>query len=750
MIAIPVPLTVPSVQWRIEDAPSARQGFLNMRSPMISILSAALVVALGVAAPALAAGRTDPADLPQNAGEWPSYGRDYSEQRYSPLKQVTADNVSQLGLAWFGDLAERGGSYETTPVVVDGRIFVTSPWSKVYAFDAKTGKRLWKYDPHVPGEYAVKLCCGIVNRGVATWKGKVVWGTLDGRLIEVDAKTGKKIWEIQATDPKKWLSITGAPRIADGRIFIGEAGSEFEERGYLAAYSAATGKELWRWWSVPGNPAKGFEQPELAMAAKTWGGEWWKTGGGGTPWDGITYDPTTDYVIIGTGNGAPWPSEDRSPGSGDNLFTASVVALQAKTGKYVWHYQETPAESFDYDSTAQLTTADLVIDGKKRHVVMHAPKNGIFYVLDARTGQFISGHPFVPSVNWMSGFEPGGRPILNPEANYAKTGKGFYLVGFQSHVWNPMSFNPNTGLVYLPTNYGSYPYVAELGAKMGNQLLGINIRKRPEGPAPKLEGPRSYLQAWDPVHQKQAWIQTEGTSRAGTMTTAGNLVFQGTAQGHFNAYRADTGAKLWSVDTQANITGGPASYAIDGVQYVAVVAAGQGGFGGGGYWAPNYARVLVYKLGGSVQLPAKVAYTPPPLNPPANFGSAAELAQGEHQYTTHCAGCHGNNAPGGRQVSSLFPDLRYAGALWSADAFKAIVIGGALQENGMVSFRKDLTDKDAEAIRSYVVSTANEAKNAPPPPPFGGRGGRGGPGGPPPAAGGAGAPAANPAPALHQ
>ncbi len=723
-----------------------------MRSPMISVLFATLAVAAGLAScvdspsGGGASAAADPADQPQNAGQWLSYGRDYSEQRFSPLKQINAGNVSQLSLAWFGDLAERGGSYETTPLVSDGRIYVTSPWSKVYAFDAKTGKRLWKYDPHVPGEYAVKLCCGIVNRGVGIWKGKIIWGTLDGRLIAADAKTGAKVWEIQATDPKKWYSITGAPRIADGRIFIGEAGSEFEERGYLACYSADTGKELWRWWSVPGDPSKGFEQPELAMAAKTWGGDWWKTGGGGTPWDGITYDPNTGYVYIGTGNGAPWPAEDRSPGHGDNLFTASVVAIDAKTGHYVWHYQETPSESFDFDSTAQITTADLVINGEKKHVVMHAPKNGIFYVLDAKTGKFISGKPFVPQVNWMSGFDANGRPILNPEANYAKTGKGFNLVGFQSHVWNPMSFNPDTGLVYLPTNYGTYPYVAELGAKMGNQLLGINIRKRPEAPAPKLEGPRSYLVAWDPVNQKEAWRQVEGTSRAGTMTTAGNLVFQGNAQHNFNAYRADTGEKVWTTDVQAGITGGPASYAIDGEQYVAVVAAGQSGFGGG-YWAPNYARLLVFKLGGSVQLPEKVAYTAPPLNPPADFGDAAQRELGEHQYTAHCAGCHGNNQAGGRAVSSLFPDLRYAGALWSPDAFNAIVLGGALQDNGMVSFKKDLTPKDTDAIRAYVVSTANVAKNAPPAAPPG----PGGPGGPPRAPAAA-APAATPppAPALHQ
>jgi len=714
-----------------------------MRSQIIATLGAAtLAVLAGRAAPAYAAGSAIPAvdakrlraaDAPENDGQWLMYGRDYNEQRYSPLKEINADNVSRLKLEWYADLSEKGGVYETTPIAVDGRVFVTSPWSKVYAFDAKTGKRLWKYDPRVPGEYAVKLCCGIVNRGVAVWKGKVIWGTLDGRLIAVDAASGQKVWEVQATDPKKWLSITGAPRIADGRIFIGEAGAEFEERGYLAAYDADTGKELWRWWTVPGDPSKPFEQPELKMAAKTWGGEWWKVGGGGTPWDGITYDPVTGYVYIGTANGAPWPSEVRSPGSEDNLFTASIVAVDAKTGKYVWHYQETPAESFDFDSTAQISTADLVIDGKKRHVLMHAPKNGVFYVLDAKSGKVLSANLFIPTANWLTGFDKNFRPILNPDANYGKTGKGWWLVGFQSHVWYPMSFNPGTGLVYLPTNYGSYGYVAEAGAKMGNQLLSIRVDKRPEGAPPKLEGAGNYLVAWDPVKQKAAWTQREGSGRSGTMTTAGNLVFQGTNPHNFTAFRADTGEKLWTADAQAQVVGGSASYAVDGEQYVAVVAAGQGFFGGGGYWAPNYARLLVYKLDGKATLPPTQPYTAPPLNPPAEFGDAAQLTKGEAQYNAHCASCHGNNT---QRVSSLFPDLRYAGALWAADAFKAIVIDGGLQDNGMVSFKKDLTLEDAEAIRAYVVHLANQLKSNPPAP-FGGF-----PGGPPAAA-----PAPPPAPA---
>jgi quinohemoprotein ethanol dehydrogenase len=653
------------------------------------------------------------AGSPGDAGEWASHGRDYSEQRHSPLKQITAENASQLGLAWYGDLAERGGSYETTPAVADGRIFVTSPWSKVYAFDAKTGKPLWKYDPKVPGEYAVKLCCGIVNRGVAFWKGRVIWGTLDGRLVAVDAKSGRKVWEKQITDPALTLSITGAPRIADGRIFMGQAGSEFHQRGYIAAYDVRNGKELWRWWTVPGDPSKGFEQPELEWAAKTWNGEWWKTGGGGTTWDAITYDPVTDLVYVGTGNGAPWPAEIRSPGGGDNLFTSSIVAVEAKTGKYRWHYQATPQDSFDFDNTQQIVTSDLVIDGVKKHVLMQASKNGVFYVIEGATGKVLSAKLYVPTANWMTGFDANFRPILNPEANYGKIGKGFHVVPSAggAHSWHPMAFSPDTGLMYIPTNYGSFPLVAEAGAKMGNQLLSINVAKRPNDPPPKLEKAGSYLLAWDPVNMKEVWQQPQGSSRAGVMTTAGNLVFQGSSPRSFSAFRADTGERVWTTETQANIVGGSVSYEVGGEQYVAVVAAGQGGFGGS-YWAPNHARLLVYKLGGKAVLPSAEVYTPPLLNPPEPFGDDALIAQGQAKYNAHCATCHGNDG----RVSSVFPDLRYAGALWSADAFKGIVIDGAFEPNGMVSFRKVLQPQDAEAIRAYVVRLAQQAKNAPPGP----------------------------------
>jgi len=706
-----------------------------MRKPTKFVLPAmALVLAAGLAGPGLAQVDTARiADASGNPGQWLSHGRDYSEQRHSPLSQINADNIDQLGLAWFGDLTERGGSYETTPVVVDGRIFITAPWSKVYAFDAKSGEQLWKYDPQIPGDWAVKLCCGIVNRGVAAWQDMIIWGTLDGRLVAVKAATGEKVWEKQVTDREEWHSITGAPRIANGIIFMGEAGSEFHMRGYMAAYDVRNGDELWRWWAVPGNPELGFEQPELEWAAETWNGTWWEFGGGGTPWDAITYDPVTDLVYIGTGNGAPWPAEVRSPGGGDNLFTASIVALDAKTGQYRWHYQTTPEDSWDFDNTQQLVTADLMINGRMRHVVMQAPKNGVFYVLDAQTGEVLSADLYVPTANWMFGFDSNYRPILNPEANYGKTDRGFHVVPSAggAHSWHPMAFNPDTGLMYIPTSYSSFPLVAEAGARMGNQLLSINVGRRPEDPAPVLEGGGSYLLAWDPVKREAAWEQRMGSARAGVMSTSGNLVFQANGQ-NFQAFRADNGEPVWSAATQSGIVGGAASYEVDGEQYVAVVA-GQGGRGG--YWAPNYARLLVYKLGGTAMLPEQVSVSAPVLNPPANFGDAGLLARGESHYNANCASCHGNNG----RVTSLFPDLRYAAALNSAELFKAIVIDGVLRNNGMVAFGDALSVQDAEAVRAYVVSLANQEKDNPTPV------GGGGPGGaaPPPAA----APAA---PAVHQ
>ncbi|HEU4624687.1 MAG TPA: PQQ-dependent dehydrogenase, methanol/ethanol family [Steroidobacteraceae bacterium] len=663
---------------------------------------------------------TSPTDVNKGASankitEWALHGGDYSEQRYSPLKQITAENVSQLGLAWYADLSERG-QWQSTPIVVDGRIYVTTPWSKVYAFEATTGKFLWKYDPKVPRELAAtSLCCNNSNRGATFWKGKIIWGTLDGRLIAVDAKNGTKVWEAQTTDPKNAMSITGAPRVGNGMVFIGQGGGEYHQRGYLSAWDADTGKFLWKFYTVPGNPADGPDgaasDDVMPMAAKTWHGEWWKTGGGGTPWDGILYDPQTDLVIFGTGNGAPWPSEVRSPGGGDNLFIASIVALDAKTGHYRWHYQAVPAENFDFDNTSPLTTADLVINGEKKHVVMQVPKDGLFYVIEAATGKVISARLVVPFANWLTGFDKANnwRPILNPEANIGVTQKGWYVVPFQTHVWYPQSFNPNTGLMYFGVRYATFGMVAEAGAKMGNQLLSINVAKRPEVPPPHLEGTGVWLTAWDPVNQKEVWRSTEGVANSGTMTTAGDLVFQGTAPHNFTAFRADTGEKLWSVDAGATISAGSITYEIDGVQYLAVVA--------GGPRAASANRLLVYKLGGTVELPPTPPATLPVLNPPEEFGTPEQLALGKEKYTQNCTICH----EAGRFAGG-FPDLRYTPHLHSAESFRAVVLDGVLTENGMLSFKKTLSPQDVEAIRAHLVRLAHDLQKHPEPAfPFGPR-----------------------------
>jgi alcohol dehydrogenase (cytochrome c)/quinohemoprotein ethanol dehydrogenase len=652
------------------------------------------------------------ASEPANAGQWMSHGRDYSEQRFSPLTRVGTGNVAQLGLAWYADFDTRRGQ-ESTPLVVDGVLYVTTAWSKLHAFDARTGKELWKYDPKVPGEWAVNACCDVVNRGVAAWNGKVYLATIDARLIALDAATGAVVWDVLTIEPGQPYSITGAPRVAKGKVLIGQGGSEFSMRGYVSAYDAETGKLDWRWYVAPGDPAKGFENPQMEAAAKTWNGQWWKTGGGGAPWDSIIYDPATNYVLVGTGNGAPWPAEIRSPGGGDHLYLSSIVALDLDTGNYVWHYQETPNESWDYDSTSQLFTADLTLAGAPRHVVMHAPKNGFFYMLDAKSGELLSAEPYVPGINWAKGIDrKTGRPIVNPEANYGKTGKGALVSPYYggAHNWQPLSFSPATGLVYIPANQSSYAFVATprddnpMGQKLsisfaGNQDFMARLKQKPVS-----EG---FLLAWDPVKQKEAWRAPLGTGRSGgTLATAGGLVFAGNSLNEFAAYRADNGQKLWHADTQTGTMAGPVTYEVDGEQYVAVVA----GFREtGNYYAPNYSRLLVYKLGGQQQLPAPVPFPEPVLNPPPAFGTTAQRAQGRDIYGTLCSTCHGSDG----LSRGMFPDLRYSGALASAEAFSAIVLDGALKANGMVSFRAAVSPEEAEAVRAWLVDRAQAAKAAP-------------------------------------
>ena len=655
------------------------------------------------------------ANEPANAGQWMSYGRDYAEQRFSPLKSINTDTVKNLGLAWFADFDTHRGQ-ESTPIVVDGVIYVTTAWSKIYAYEAKTGKQLWQFDPKVPGEWAVNACCDVVNRGVAAWNGKVYIGTIDGRLIAVDAATGKPVWDVYTIERGKPYAITGAPRVVKGLVLIGQGGAEFSARGYISAYDAETGKMAWRWYTVPGDPKGPFENPQMEMAAKTWSGDWWKTGGGGTVWDAITYDPKTDLLFVGVGNGGPWPAEIRDPGGkGDHLFLSSIVALKPETGEYVWHYQEVQRDSWDYTAVQQITVADLKIDGKDRHVVMQAPKNGYFYVLDAASGELISAKPIVP-LNWSTGIDmKTGRPIMNPAARYDVTGKGFIQIPYfgGAHNWHPMAYSPQTGLVYIPAMEVSYPFVVthEDDNPMG-QKLSISFAKS----AQMLRDPKAlnvnqgYLLAWDPVNQKEVWRVPHDNGRSGgALATAGGIVFAGNSKAQeFAAYRADTGERLWGQGAQTGVLAGPSTFEVDGEQYVAVVA---GYRLTGNYWAPNYSRVLVYKLGGTAKLPDAAPDPQQVLNPPPAFGTRAVVAHGQELYGRFCGTCHGSEG----FSRGMFPDLRYAGAINSAEAFKAIVIDGALKQNGMVSFAQALKPEEPEAIRAYLVSKAIEAKKAPPP-----------------------------------
>jgi quinohemoprotein ethanol dehydrogenase len=660
-------------------------------------------------------------------GNWMSHGRTYSEQRFSPLKQINDENVGQLALAWYVDLDTRRGQ-EATPLVVDGVMYFTTAWSKVFAVKAATGEKLWSYDPKVPPEWAVNACCDVVNRGVAVWQGKVFVGTLDGRLVALDAASGKPAWETLTIDPKYPYTITGAPRVVKGKVLIGNGGAEFGVRGYISAYDTGTGKMVWRFYTVPGDPSQPYESPILERAAKTWTGQWRKFAGGGTVWDSISYDPDLDLVYFGVGNGTPWDRHVRSPQGGDNLFLSSVVALKADTGEYVWHYQETPGDAWDFDSAESLILAELTINGSPRKALLHAPKNGFFYVLDRATGELLSAKPYT-AVSWATAIDlKSGRPIESPQARYAG-GKGAPVAPGPSggHTWHSMSFSPLTKLVYLPVQDTGFLYKSDkhfqqkaLGFNVGIDFVAAGLPQQPEIKRAILSATKGHLSAWDPVQQKEIWrVERPTVANGGVLSTAGNLVFEGTAQGNLEAYRADTGQKLWSADAQSGVVAAPMTYTVNGEQYVAILA----GWGGvfpltAGEVAltsgrtQNIHRLLAFKLGSKASLPPLPQFAPPQLKPPKSTATAATIKKGEALYQNICSLCHGDVAVSG----GVLPDLRYSSAL-DNDQWFEVVLKGQLKRVGMVSFGKDLSHDDAAAIRAYVIFRANqsmaETKSAP-------------------------------------
>ena len=645
---------------------------------------------------------------------WLAHGRDYGEQRFSPLEHISQSNIDRLGLAWETPAHSMRG-LEATPIVVDGVMYTTSTWSRVMALNAKTGAVLWQYDPKVERAWAKKLCCDVVNRGVAVWQGKVYVGTLDGYLIALDAQAGEALWRVDTLiDRQQAYSITGAPRVIKGKVIIGNGGAEYAVRGYINAYDANSGDLAWRFYTVPGSAKGPFEHPELAIAAKTWDINSTFPGLGGTAWDSIAYDPALDLLYVGTGNGGPWAQHQRSPSGGDNLYLASILALRPDTGELVWHYQTTPGDSWDYTATQQLVLAELNIDGKPRSVIMQAPKNGFFYVLDRATGELLSADAYA-HINWASHVDmKTGRPVETEYADYQKNG-GSYIwpSGYGAHNWQPMSYSQNTGLMYIPVqNIPAYLSAAsEVTYRINHWNTGVDFNE--------VRDPKSWvaakasmdalvygeLLAWDPLERRSRWrIRHPKPSNGGTLSTAGDVVFQGTQDGEFIAYDAYNGDKLWQFESDSAVLAGPISYQVDGEQYVAVAQ------GSGGVIMltigkelkrnrVNQNKLLVFKRGDFER-------TTPVLNDDlatimalghqANSDSAV-IKQGQTLYGRNCATCHGVSA----KSNGIVPDLRYMSEQTHQD-FVGIVLGGARTHKGMIGFYSVLNLEDTNAIHAFL------------------------------------------------
>jgi len=695
---------------------------MNIKYRLYGIVCAIVLSACGAkpeAEPDAASAAVDHARIVAAApDDWLSHGRDYSEMRFSPLATITSGNVSQLGLAWYFDVPTRRGM-ESTPIVVDGRMYVTGSWSIVYALDAATGALLWQYDPEVPKPWAQYACCDVVNRGVAVWGDSVFVGTLDGYLVSLDADTGAVNWKVDTIDRQTPYTITGAPRVIKGNVIIGNGGADLGVRGYVSAYAANTGEMAWRFYTVPGNPADDFESAALEKAVTTWSGSWWEYGGGGTVWDSMAYDPDLDLLYIGVGNGSPWNQRLRSPGGGDNLFLSSIVALRPDSGEYVWHYQTTPGDTWDFTATQHIVLADLEIGGASRKVLMQAPKNGFFYVIDRTDGSLISADPYV-TVTWAERIDQTtGRPVEAAGARYAEAPFLVMPSGLGGHNWHPMSFSPETGLVYLPAQDLPALALEDAGFEFAEGFwnTGIDFRtlETPDDPAVAAEVAamiRGQLVAWDPVRQKEVWrYQHLGPWNGGTLATAGGVVFQGSLIGEFSAFDAISGERLWTYPAQTGVAAAPSTYAVDDEQYVAVAAgwgtifAMLGGEAVASMGIENKSRILAFKQGGSASLPEPEPREPAQIpEPPEQTANAETIEHGKKLYYQRCAACHGVDVASG----GITPDLRHSGAEVH-DTWDAIVLGGARRDRGMPSFASIFDGNDSQAVQAFVIEAAHKA-----------------------------------------
>ncbi len=647
--------------------------------------------------------------------DWAAFGRTFGEQHFSPLADIDETNIGRLKLAWYADLPV--GNSVSGPLAVDGVLYTATGYSVVRAFEATSGKLLWEYDPHAAEAAGHKLRQGWGIRGLAWWNGKLYVGTQDGRLVAIDAKSGKEIWSALTVGKDDTRFISGAPRVFDGKVIIGHGGADVGDiRGYVTTYDAETGKMLWRFYTVPGNPADGFEDKAMEMAATTWAGEYWKYGGGGTVWNAMTYDAGSDTVYIGTGNGAPWNWRIRSAGKGDNLFLSSIVALDAKTGAYKWHYQTNPGESWDYNAAMDMQLADLMIAGRKRQVLMTAPKNGFFYVIDRTNGKLISAEP-IAKVNWATRIDLNtGRPVEVANMRYEDKSQTILWPGPNgAHNWMPMAYDPRNAVVYIPKLElpGTYDDRGidgktwkRIPGAANDAAVNINLDSTLPGAG------TSALLAWDVVKQKQVWsVPTPGFWNGGTMATAGNLVFQGQADGRFNAYAAATGKPLWSFDAQVGVLAPPITYRAGGRQYVTVLA----GFGSSGAlfgekvarfgWdaRTQLRRVLTFALDGTAKLPpAPPPFKAQPIADPTFRADARLAATGASVYGVRCLVCHGLDV----KAAGLAPDLRASPVPQDKAAFESVVHDGALVPNGMPRF-EELTQAELDGVRQYLRTAAH-------------------------------------------
>ena len=644
----------------------------------------------------VAYGRIDTARLlaaDKHPDQWLTSGRDFGKSHYSPLAQINKETVSRLGFAWAYDTHTIRG-LEATPIVVDGVMYASGPTGIAYALDAKTGEGLWEFDPKSDLVVNRRACCDEVSRGVAVWKGKVYVAAFDGRLFALDAKTGAVLWHVDTiVDHKRGYTVTQAPEVAGSVVVIGNSGGEYDARGYVSAYALNTGELAWRFFTVPPAPGQPLENPELKVAQKTWDPKSdWAMGGGGTVWDGMVYDPELNLLYFGTGNGTFYDQSKRSPSGGDNLYISSILAINPTTGRLAWYYQEVPGDQWDFDVVQPLILTTLAIDGKTRKVLMQASKDGFFYIFDRKTGHVISANKFVP-VTWADHVDlKTGRPAMEADARdfrYSSNGKGQLIQPspMGGHNWNPMAWDPQTGLVYIPT--------IENGQKA-------------------VFSGKTYLRAWDPIRGQAVWNvgPEDWWDHAGVLATAGGFVFQGNGAGHFRAYDAETGELLKDIDVGTTIVAAPMTYEIDGVQYVAVMAA----WGGGGwsfahpeaasYQRGNEGRILAFKLdGGATPIPPLLPPPGPIPQPPPMTASADTVKDGAALFGANCAGCH-INQPGG-----LAPDLRRMSAATHTE-FHQIVLGGIFKNAGMPPWNGVLTPEQVDDIHAYLISISLDAYKA--------------------------------------